>query len=198
MIADWSFTPVCGTDFWRIDRDLARGPDLPVLHDHGPQDRRRPGASDASRSGCWWRRQHAAHGAADQRVVDQGRPALGPGPGVRGTAAPGPDRARATFRGRRRPPLRDPARDRGAAPGPGACAGPARIGARCRRRPGPRRRHRGGRDAGPRASPVAGVAEILRRVPHTWTPPPSRRSRSPRRSASSTSRWSDPAHSSWS
>ena len=36
------------------DRDLARGPDLPVLHDHRPQDRARRAASAASCSACWW------------------------------------------------------------------------------------------------------------------------------------------------
>ena len=73
MTANWAFAPVCGADFWRVDRDLAGGPDLPVLHDHRPED----GAGRPGRAGRLrvprGRRQHAADGAADRRVRDEGR-----------------------------------------------------------------------------------------------------------------------------
>ncbi len=38
MTARWSFAPVCGAQFWWVIVDVARGPDLPVLHDHRPED----------------------------------------------------------------------------------------------------------------------------------------------------------------
>ena len=64
------------------DRDLARGADLPVLHDHRPEDRAaragRPGHVRAARR----RRVRPADGAADRRVVDEGRAPVGPGPRV--------------------------------------------------------------------------------------------------------------------
>ena len=41
MIANWSFAPVCGVRLLAGHRHLARGHDLPVLHDHRPEDRAR-------------------------------------------------------------------------------------------------------------------------------------------------------------
>ena len=64
------------------DRDLARGHDLPVLHDHRPEDRAaragRPRHVRAARRDCL----RAADGATDGRVVDEGRAPFRPGPGV--------------------------------------------------------------------------------------------------------------------
>ena len=90
------------------DRHLPGGADLPVLHDHGSED-------GAGRS-CRPRRvrpprrrgQHAADGAADRRVRDQGRPARWPGGRVRGSPAPGPAGSRAAIDGGRSRPLRQP------------------------------------------------------------------------------------------
>ena len=122
MTANWAFAPVCGFDFWRVDRDLARGPDLPVLHDHRPQDR----AGRAGRAGrvrhARRRREHAPDGAPDRRVRHQGRAARGPGRDVRRPPAPRPGAPGAQVGGRRVRPLRDAARDRRAGAGAGAGA----------------------------------------------------------------------------
>ena len=73
------------------DRVLARGLDLPVLHDHRPEDRAvrtgRPRRVRVPRR----RGRHAAHGAAGRRVRHQGRPARRSRRRVRGpaTARPG-------------------------------------------------------------------------------------------------------------
>ena len=74
MVANWAFAPVCGVRLLAGHRDLARGPDLPVLHDHGPEDRAgRPGRAGRLRPPRRGR-EHAPDRAADQRVRDQGRP----------------------------------------------------------------------------------------------------------------------------
>ena len=50
MTARWSFTPVCGSTVLVGDRDLARGPHLPLLHDHRPEDGAgRPGGTSRVR-----------------------------------------------------------------------------------------------------------------------------------------------------
>ena len=76
-------------------RHLAGGADLPVLHDHRPEDlagrARRTGRLRLPRG----RRERPAHGAADQRVRDQGRAAGRTGRRVRGPARPRPLPARA-------------------------------------------------------------------------------------------------------
>ena len=76
------------------DHHLARGPDLPVLHDHGPEDRadraRRPGRVRRPRR----RGQHPAHGAPDGRVRDQGRAPRRAGRRLRVPSAPRPAAAR--------------------------------------------------------------------------------------------------------
>ena len=72
------------------DRHLAGGADLPLLHDHRPED----GAGRARRSGRVRRPrrrgEHAAHGAADERVRYQGRPARRARRRVRRPSHPGP------------------------------------------------------------------------------------------------------------
>ena len=76
-------------------RHLARGHDLPVLHDHRPQDHaRRPRRSRDLRLPRR-RDEHAADGAADRRVRHQGRAARGPRGRVRGPPDPRPAAARA-------------------------------------------------------------------------------------------------------
>ena len=47
MTTNWAFAPVCGRRLLAGHRHLARGHDLPVLHDHRPQD----GAGRAGRPG---------------------------------------------------------------------------------------------------------------------------------------------------
>ena len=130
------------------DRHVAGGADLPVLHDHRPEDgarrARRPRRVRRPRR----RGQHAADGAADRRVRDQGRPARRPRRRVRGAARARP---------RLVPPARPARRRRPSARG---CASGARVGAVAvvvasasasspparrragRRRPGRRRRPR--------------------------------------------------------
>ncbi len=51
MTARWSFTPVCGARFWWAIVHVAGGPDLPVLHDHRPEDGARQDGWRGSRSG---------------------------------------------------------------------------------------------------------------------------------------------------
>ena len=112
MTARWAFAPVCGFDYWRVIVTSPGGADLPVLHDHRPED----GAGRACRS----RRvrsprrggQHAPDGAADRRVRDQGRPARWPGRRVRGSSAGGSTGPGTGIGGRRCRPVRDPAGDR--------------------------------------------------------------------------------------
>ena len=83
-------------------RHLARGHDLPVLHDHRPQDHaRRPGRSRGLRLPRR-RDEHAADGAPDRRVRHQGRAPRGPRGRVRRSADPRP----AACRRRGRPPTR--------------------------------------------------------------------------------------------
>ena len=119
------------------DRDLARGPDLPVLHDHRPEDRAgrpgRPRHVRAPRRG----RVRAADGAADRRVVDEGRAPVGPGPGMCGSTPARPGCPR-TEVGRGRPA--------------DVCSGarPCRSSARRRHGPSRRRRDRARRYAGAR------------------------------------------------
>ena len=52
MTANWAFAPVCGADLLAGDRHLAGGPDLPVLHDHGPEDGAGRDASAGWSSAC--------------------------------------------------------------------------------------------------------------------------------------------------
>ena len=108
-------------------RHLAGGPDLPVLHDHRPEDlARRSGRTGRLRLPRG-RRERPAHGAADRRVRDQGRAARRTRRRVRGPARPRPLPARAEV-GRR--PDRRLRETRGgrprAAPGVGRVA--ARVG----------------------------------------------------------------------
>ena len=133
------------------DRHLARGADLPVLHDHGPQDRAgragRAGRVRPPRRG----REHAPDGAADRRVRDQGRPARGPGRRVR--RSPDPRPARCPSRARRRTTSAGsrPGSRPAATPAPGsrrAASGSGSSSPSCPRRRG---RHRRRRDAGSRA-----------------------------------------------
>ena len=155
------------------DRDLARGPDLPVLHDHGPED----GPGRARRADRLRRprrgRQHAPDGAADQRVRDQGRAARRPRRRLRGPAAPRPAPARAEVRrGRRSAASRPGWRPAAAEPAHGAVRGAvARRPSALVARPRDRRRHRGGRDAGARDCSVLDTRpRSSTRVPHQVDP----------------------------
>ena len=98
------------------DRHVAGGPDLPVLHDHGPQD----GAGRAGRAGrvraARRGRQHAADGAADRRVRDQGRPARRARRRLRGSSPHRPAGPRATIRRRPAGPVRRATGDGGPRP----------------------------------------------------------------------------------
>ena len=108
-------------------RHLARGADLPVLHDHRPQDRPgRPRRADRLRRPRGGG-EHAPDRAADERVRDQGRAPRRPRRRLRGTAAARSAPARAAV-GRRRPPaVRDRLADRRRRPAgsPGALCGSA-------------------------------------------------------------------------
>ena len=57
MTARWHLGPITGFDFWQRARALARGDDLPLLHDHRPEDDAVGAASGAgstpSRSRSW-------------------------------------------------------------------------------------------------------------------------------------------------
>ena len=94
------------------DHHVARGPHLPVLHDHGPEDAAgrasRPRRVRAARRP----RQHAPDGAADERVRDEGRVARRPGDRLRMSSAPRPPGSRATIDGGRSPLVGEATSDR--------------------------------------------------------------------------------------
>ena len=138
---------------------LARDPDLPLLHDHGPEDRAdRTPQPDRVRLPRR-RGQHPADGAADHRVRDEGRAARRAGRHVRR-----PPHRRSTALRPAIAPGRSRRADSRPAGGPGtgpAAPGSALPGARRRarhrhrrrRRPGSRRRHGPRRRAGPGPPP---------------------------------------------
>ena len=75
MTARWHLGPITGFEFWRVARPLARGPDLPLLHDHRPED----DAAEPDGAPRLRRRRRAAGGAPDRAaedgVLDEGRAA---------------------------------------------------------------------------------------------------------------------------
>ena len=89
MTARWAFAPVCGFDFWRV---IVTSPEVLIFLFFMITDPKTVPAGRVGRVafGVARRRgQHAADGAADRRVRDQGRPARRPRRRVRG-----PSRAR--------------------------------------------------------------------------------------------------------
>ena len=191
MIANWAFTPVCGVDFWRV---IVTSPEVLIFlffmitdPKTTPAGRVGPGGLRLPRG----RDEHAADGAPDRRVGDEGRPARRPRGRVRGPADPRPPRARAEVDlGRDRPvrAARGPRRQRR-----GSSAALRRGRAHARAGAGARRRDRRRRDAGardgcratrPRCSTASRTRSTRRRCP---------RSPSARTSPTGTTRSAGPA-----
>ena len=87
MVARWAFAPVCGFDFWWV---IVTSPEVLIFLFFMITDPKTlpPGASAASSSARAGGRRHAPHGATDERVRDQGRPARRPRDRVRLPPAP--------------------------------------------------------------------------------------------------------------
>ena len=170
-------------------RHLTGGADLPVLHDHGSQDR----AGGACRSGrvrvARRDRQHTPDGAADHRVRHQGRPPRRPRRRVRRSSPPRPVAACTPVGRRRLRPVRVAPGDRasqgrrvrrGGASGRAARRRGRRPRCRRRRRRVARPRHArppSRRRPGPRAPPgrSGDVPHDLRRAGRVRLEPRDRR-----------------------
>ena len=182
MTANWAFEPVCGFDFWRV---IVTSPEVLIFLFFMITD---PKTTPAGRVGRVdvrlprRRGQHPAAGSADQRVRHEGRAALGPGAGVRGSSDPRPARAGAAIHGRRDRPVRAAARD--GRPRRGRCPARRRAGrtgrggcARGRESASsPPGRPRAGPSSRPRTRSSTGCHS-------TWTRGPSRPSTSSRTSS---------------
>ena len=90
-----------GLDLLADPRVLARGPRLPLLHDHRPEDGARQPRGAARLRGHDRASGDAPHRASDDRVREQGRAARGARAGLRGS--PAPRVASARERGKRLP-----------------------------------------------------------------------------------------------
>ena len=76
MTARWHLGPITGFEFWRVLVLLARGADLPLLHDHRPEDdRRREPVGRRVYAVSVGAPRGAADRAADDGVLDEGRAA---------------------------------------------------------------------------------------------------------------------------
>ena len=89
MTARWSFAPVCGFDFWRV---IVTSPEVLIFLFFMITDPKTVPAGRVGRVAFGLPRrggQHAADGAADDRVRDQGRAARGARRDVRGSLSVG-------------------------------------------------------------------------------------------------------------